>query len=253
MIQDTQLLQRRFAELAQRSYAGGVYTHTGFLSLFEQSVLAQQYKSLSFVPHALFGGMEGCERKLARFGDATLCGYEADWPIACIKIAPTGAKFADALTHRDFLGALMHLGVERDTLGDIIAREQTGYVFCMERIAPYLLENITQIGHTFVHAETADALPEGALFALNPMQIQVSSPRIDAVVGKVYKLSREDSQQLFREKRVFINSALCENNSRLLEGAEVVSVRGFGRFVYNGITGLSKKGKTNASISLYQS
>lgn len=75
------------------------------------------------------GGVDGCERQILRFGDEESLGYDAGFPICCIEIKPLIEKFADALTHRDYLGALMHLGIERSTLGDIMIRDKTAYLF----------------------------------------------------------------------------------------------------------------------------
>ena len=80
-------------------------------------------------------GTEGCERQMLRFGSEETLGYEEAFPISCVVIRPSAPKFAEELTHRDFLGALMNLGIERDVLGDIIVRDAVGYVFCEDAMA----------------------------------------------------------------------------------------------------------------------
>ena len=109
--EEDQILRKHFTDLAQKADQSHIATFTGFLSLPEQSVFYSM--DFSYVPHCVFGGQEGCERAVIRFGE------EWEFPICCIKMAPLMNKFADALTHRDFLGALMNLGIERSTLGDI--------------------------------------------------------------------------------------------------------------------------------------
>lgn len=252
MIAEDELLKKRILELAEKAFSQGVYTHTGFLSVAEIALFHSLHKQLGSIPYTLWGGMDGCERQMLRFGDAALCGYEAAMPLCCIEIAPRAQKFADALTHRDFLGALMNLGVERATLGDIVCRNNMAYVFCTERIAPYIVENLTQVKHTSVCCSVADEPPESLFRTLQAQIIQIPSERIDAIVARAYALSREESLALFRAKRVFINSALCENNSAALKPEDVVSVRGFGRFVYGGVMGTSKKGKLNVQIAKYE-
>ena len=196
--------------------------------------------------------MEGCERMLAQFGSPERMGYAEEPPIFCLLVRPASARFSDQLTHRDFLGALMNLGVERDTVGDIIVKENCAYVFCLARIAPYLAENLTQVKHTSVRCSITEEKPEGALFSLKEQAVQVASERADAVTARAYNLSREDSGSLFAEGRVFLNSAALSDGSKLLKEGDVVSVRGFGRYVFQGITGKSKKGKLNLRIGKYE-
>ena len=96
-----------------------------------------------------------------------------------------------------------------------------------------------------------EALPD--IMKKEPVEtsVQIPSERIDALVAKVYHISREDSISLFREKRVFVNGRIMENNSGSIKPGDSVTVRRFGKFNYKGMTGLSKKGKVNAIIEKY--
>lgn len=244
-------LQRRLLELAERAYTRGQYTYTGFLNLAELGLLAQAEGRLRHVPHALWGGADGCERKVLRFGDAALCGYEEAWPIACVRIRPVNAKFADALTHRDFLGALMHLGVERSTMGDIRVEENCGFAFVLERVAPFLVEQLTQVRHTTVACELLESLPAYAGLRTQEVCVRVASARLDALLAQLYQLSRGEAQALVSGGRVFVNERLQESGSYAPGEGEIISVRGYGKFVYKGITGATKKGKLVAALEKY--
>lgn len=244
-------LKKRLLELASRADAQGVYTFTPFLDLNGLAVLATLKGALRNIPYAAFGGMETCERKLVRFGSAELCGYDAIFPIACVRIAPRSDKYADALTHRDFLGALMNLGIKRETLGDIFVDGSTGYLFCTEAVAPFIMENLIKVSHTDVTCESVPSLPASAAPKLAQETVQLSGERLDALIAKAYRLSREDSAELFRQQRVFVNAAPCESLSAVPKADDIISVRGFGRFAYRGVTGTSKKGKLNVLIEKY--
>ena len=161
-------LEKRFAELFRRAEAQGGYIFTNFLDLAGQDALQRSLPHLPPVPWTLFGGAEGCERRMLRLGDAESCGYDQPFPIACLRIAPASPKFAETLTHRDFLGALMNLGFERELLGDIVVREEAAYLFCVERIAPYIAESLRQVRRTAVRCAAMDALPEGEMYRLKP-------------------------------------------------------------------------------------
>ena len=251
MNREDEFLQKRIMDPANQSYRGNRYTFTGFLSQGEQDVFYQTIPKLPFTDYALFGGADGCERQMLRFGSAAQFGYEEDFPIACIEIAPRQEKFADTLTHRDFLGALMHLGIDRSTLGDIQIREKTAYLFCHEKVQDYIVENLDKIRHTSVKCTVLNDLLDAVRPALQEETLTVSSLRFDSIVAKIYHLSRSQSLVLFREKKVFVNGRCMENNSMALKEGDVVSVRGYGRFVYNKVMHETKKGNLCVRVSRY--
>ena len=109
-------LKKRLLELADKSYNRGIYTYTPFLSLSEQQVFYEVQKEVAHAGYAMEGGAPICERKMIRFGSVDNLGYEEDFPIVCVEIMPVTPKFADKFTHRDFLGAVMNLGIERSTI-----------------------------------------------------------------------------------------------------------------------------------------
>ena len=251
MTEEEQLIKKRLLELARKSDGGGYYTFSDFLGVAEQSLFAQIKPSLRNGSYAVFGGAEGCERIMVRFGDSDDIGYEVPYPISVIKVEPKAAKFADKLTHRDFLGAILNLGIERKTLGDIVIRDNVGYIFANESISEYIASSLERVKRTDVKNSIIDSIPEGELFKTEERSIQISGERLDAIVAKVFSLSREEAQSLFKKRLVFVSGRLTENVSYTPKENETVSVRGFGRFIYKGVYGLSKKGKLNVSIQLY--
>ena len=248
---ERELLEKRFLELANRSYNSGIYQFTDFLGLAELSVFEEMRSALRGIPYTMFGGAAGAERVMIRFGDEESLGYEQPFPIAIIKAEPVSPKFAEKLTHRDFLGAILNLGIERSTVGDIIVRESTAYFFLKEDISDYIISGLTRARHTDLKVRIADLIPEGELYKTERKRIQASGERIDAVIAKVFSLSRSDSSLLFSKKLVFINGKLCENDSQRPRENDVVSVRGHGRFIYLGYDTTTRKGKLNIDVELY--
>lgn len=248
---ENELLKKRFVELANRSYNAGIYTFTDFLGLMEQSLFAEARREIGAIPFTAWGGVEGAERVMIRFGSEESHGYTEPFPIKCIKVEPLVQKFADKLNHRDFLGAIMNLGIERSTIGDIVIRDNVGYVLAKEDVAEYILQSLSRIRHTDIKASIVDELPDGVLFTLEARRIQLSSERIDAVVSKVFSLSRSDAQALFAKGLVFANGRLIESTSYTPKPEECISVRGYGRLIYHGPVGLTKKGKLNVDVELY--
>lgn len=245
------LLEGRLSELCRKSFERDIFTFSDFLGLAEQTVLKKAIKGYSASHITLFGGAEGCERVMARFGDAQIIGWDEPFPIVCLKIAPKSQKFADALTHRDFLGALMNLGFKREMIGDIPIFENEGYLFCEEKMAEHILSSLTEVKRTAVTVSRVEKIPEGELFRTETVTVQVQSERLDAIIAKVFSLSREDAQGYFAKSLVFVNGAAVENTSYAPKPLDKISVRTKGRFIYGGPTSLSKKGKLNVKIEKY--
>ena len=244
-------LLNRFRDLADRCYQKNVYTYSGFLLIADISDFHLIEKEFSHVPYELFGGYDLSERMILRFGSEEFLGYSEDFPITILEISPLMNKFADELNHRDFLGALMNLGIERNVIGDIIVESPKAYVFVLNSIVEYIIENLTRIKHTSVMVKKVEELPKVAVKEPRMETIQIPSERVDVIISKVYKLSREASIQLFREGKVFVEGRLCENNSKILKPGENITVRGFGKFMYLGYNTLSRKGKINAEVEIY--
>lgn len=243
---DDKMLQKRMNELSLRAYEKGYNTYSDFLNLSEISELK---KSDAFSNCELYGGYDNADRCVAGFG------YEhgkSDYPIKCIKIAPVRQKFADELNHRDFLGSLMNLGINRSTLGDIVISNNTAYLFCLSNIAQYICENCDRIKHTTVKCEILDSTPEVANKKPEGEELIISSQRVDVVICAVFKLSRNQATQLVNQERVFINSKAAYKESLILKSGDIVSVRGFGKFVFGEKIKETKKGRAVFEIGIYK-
>lgn len=249
--QEDEFLQKRILDLANQSYRGNQFTFTGFLSQGDLDLFYQMLPKLSFATYTLFGGQDGCDRQMLRFGSVEELGYEQPFPIVCIEIAPRLEKFAENLSHRDFLGALMHLGIDRSLLGDIQISGKTAYVFCHEKIAGYLTEQVDKIRHTNMKCRILEELPEAIKPTLREEVLIIPSLRFDGIVAKLYHISRSQSVLLFREKKIFVNGRCMENNSGTLQEGDVVSVRGCGKFVYEKVLHETKKGNLSVKVSRY--
>lgn len=249
---EEQVLLRRFGELAERTYASGRYAFTDFLGLAERSLLLQNRSAFSYAGLTLFGGAEGCERVMARFGCEEVCPHaDGDFPIVCVRAEPVQQKFADALSHRDLLGALMNLSIAREKLGDIALRDNVAYLFCAKSVLPVILDELVQAKHTRLRCTVEERPPEGLCSRTEERFLQVASDRLDVLVAAVFRLSREESLALFREKRVYADGKLTENNSGSAKEGTLLSVRGYGRFRYLGVLSTSKKGKLNIRVEVF--
>ena len=249
---EIQQLKNRFRDLADKAFSQNMFTFTGFLGLSEQDIFWRMERELSYAGITLSGGADGTERVMARFGNEEEFGYNVDFPIVCVHIRPLLAKFADELSHRDFLGALMNFGIERDVLGDIRVGDREAYLFCQDSIADFICENLSKIKHTNVRCEVVEAAEEVPQEEPELVTVQVVSLRVDAVIAKVYNKSRESCLELFRAQKVYVDGRLCENNSRQLKPGETVNARGYGKFTLMGEARETKKGKLAVQAAVYR-
>ena len=151
----------------------------------------------------------------------------------------------EKISHRDFLGAILGLGIVREKIGDILIYDDYGIVILKAEIKDYVKYNLDKIGRQNVEIE------EISLEQIRPIEDKyreiratVSSLRLDLFISKAYNLSRQESDSLIKSSRVKVNWEPMEKASRELEEGDVVSVKGYGRSYLHSIEGISKKGKT---------
>lgn len=245
-------LKKRLCDLAEKSYRQNVFTFSTFLGLAELSVYYQMEQELLFAYPVLFGGDEKAERKLIRFGSPEEFGYEESYPISCIHVKPLLSKFSDDFSHRDFLGALMNLGITRECIGDIRMGQKEGFVYCLTPMADFVCKNLLQIKHTHVTATVVEQIAEVEGDKPLVETVLASSLRLDGCIAKLYHLSRNESLNLFTAGRVFADGRLVQNNSRMLKPGETINVRGYGKFVFKGVKYETKKGKLCMETEVYR-
>lgn len=249
---DEQLFKKRLEELAQTAFMNSVYTHTPFLSEREQSLFHEMRQELSFADASLYGGHEDYDRCIVVFGSKEMFGYEGEIPLACAKISPLFKKFAETLTHRDYLGALMNLGIERNQIGDILISDGEAYVFCFRHMAEFLCRELTKVRNTQVETVGIDFKEIHYWQEYSTKDGFVSSPRLDALVGLAFGLSRSKALSLFQSQKVFIRGKMETRNSYQAKPEDVISVRGFGKFRFQELGRETKKGRFHVKLQIYK-
>ncbi|MBQ9860379.1 MAG: hypothetical protein IJO76_06885 [Clostridia bacterium] len=214
----------------------------GFLDLREQAVVRQAMASFPAEQWALVGGYEEAERSVLAVFPSYFTVDDLELPFCAVGFRYRPTK---ALTHRDFLGTLLSLGIRRDKIGDILCGSGLSVVFLRREIAPFVCEQVEKIG-----GEGVTVLPDydGELpLAREYMELRetVASPRLDAIVKALLHCSREDAAQLVRNGAVSVDHLPTENVSAQLAAPCTVSVRGSGRFLIDQIGPETKKGRLN--------
>lgn len=242
---------QRFRELADTAGQKHCVTHTNFLNLAEQSLFYEQTGSCSALPFTVAGGYPQAERRVVLFGieDAA----DTALPVSLIQISRKNIHFTEPPSHRDYLGALLNLGIKRELLGDILPGEDGSgaCVFCMESICAYLCENLCTVRRDTVSCRQIFQLPPQFACKISSDIVTAASERLDAIVAAVWHLSRGQSYNYFTEGKVFVNGRCVTDNSRRPHPGEIISVRGVGRFQYAGVVGDTKKGRCRIEIMRY--
>lgn len=253
MEKDELLLRKRVQDLSRTAYQRDYVTFSDFLDLNEQNIIHSLKTGELGVSVRFFGGYDGAERQIAAFLPDALSYDEKEilYPIECLRIEPLSRKFSETLTHRDYLGALVHLGIERSMLGDILVRQQEAYVFCHSRMREFLEENITRIRHTSVGVSRvvhAEDLPRPQFQTIRGT---VASVRLDSVIALAFSSSRSSMLGLIEGGKVFVNGRMTVSNGHPLKDGDVVSVRGYGKFRFEETLGTTKKGRCSILINRY--
>jgi RNA-binding protein YlmH len=195
------------------------------------------------------GGYQGAERQRAMFTHDAF-GGKPSFDIAVIK-ADWKSDFC-YLTHRDVLGALMGLGIERDTLGDILVASGTARILTTKQMAEYLLTNLTQIGAAAVHCE-ADELSAIAPREERTKEITatVASLRVDSIAAAGFGMSRSRAAADIEADKLKLNWQSVKNASVTVGEGDILSLRGRGRVEVVEVRGKTKKGRVGVSLKRY--
>jgi RNA-binding protein YlmH len=124
-------------------------------------------------------------------------------------------------------------------------------VFCLESVAGHIEDGLTQVRRTNVRVRRAENLPESVTAPPEETTLTAASERLDALVSAAFNLSRAESARLFEAERVFVNGLPAHSASSRPEEGDMVSVRGMGRFRFEGALGETRKGRLRVSLRIY--
>ena len=246
-------LDKRLNELALRAQHTGRVCATRFL---EPSTLAavNAAASRAGLKVALWGGYEGAERCVAAFyaGDPPEAG---DWPVVALRLQ-WNAKFVNP-GHRDLLGAMMGLGIEREMTGDIAMGTYRdapcAYLFALEEVADYIAANLDSAGRASLKVSVATETPQLIPPEGESLRLTVQQQRLDAVLAAACRLSRSEAQRLIAAGLVKLNHVpQLRPDARLSEG-DLISARGYGRVKVTAFQGESRRGRQVVQVFRYGS
>lgn len=238
--EDKLLLSRAYdaIELSERR---GTPRFVGFLNEHEAGLLRANISPRMDI--GFWGGYPDAERVMFGAG-----AQESDYPVTAIEFTHR-PEFK--LSHRDYLGALMALGIRRETVGDILAGEGRAVIFFTDDIVPFIMANVDMIGRVGVRTAYADPQDLPPRDEGEEMILTLSSLRLDVFVAAACNLSREKAAQLIRSDMVTVDHVTNNGVSSNLPEGSSVTVRRYGRFILSSILGSTRKGKLRAAVRYY--
>lgn len=239
---EKEVMLNRLKDLARKRDSGNYCLFSPFLS---PDILpdAQGIGNICFS-----GGYDEAERCIAAFLPDYMSPDDVEWPISIIKVATTNKK---CYNHRDYLGSLMSLGIKRQVVGDIIVEKENAFVFCLENIEEFILDNLTHIAGAVCKTEKVTDVTVLPRRKFENLSGTVASERLDCVVALAIKSSRSKAAEFISAGLVTVNYKENCKNTYIMKVGDRFSIKGKGKFVYDGATGNTKKGRTAVKIRKY--
>lgn len=239
--QEDRLFLSKIIDKAVRSYRSKEVTYSDFLDPSQQHILEKAMDLQDEVTYELDGGYEGAERAVAFFYPIEPYYSEIESPIKFLNVS---VKTSDTLSHRDYLGSLMGMGIKREKIGDILVNAEGCNIFALREVSDYIIYNLVKVGRSKTSVEYTD--PE-SIEAPNretkTIKTTVASMRLDCIVAAGYGISRSRASEFIRSERVNRNWETAADISATVRSGDTISVRGRGRLVVESEGLITKKGR----------
>lgn len=232
----------RILDLEEKAKRYRKVIFTPFLSVKEQGIVNQIVQGCFVYAE---GGYPQSEMKRMAL---SLYEENIDFPIVCLS-DEFDSKY-HKISHRDVLGAIMNLGIERNVIGDIIVNDNRIIIYVEEEMKEYLISNLIQIKRCSIVLKEYEEEVE-KISNIQYRERIVSSLRADAIVASICNLSRDKAKNLIRGGRVKVNQVVLEDYDYLCNNNSTISIRGYGRFILTDLQKKTKKDRMLIQIGKY--
>ncbi|MBR2284183.1 MAG: RNA-binding protein [Ruminococcus sp.] len=248
---EDRLFAARLSDMAERSGRTGscVYSH-----FFDEGQCAAAERQLPHelppgILYRLWGGFPEARRKmLAVYPDYLEESVQEEYPMTCLTFT---YRKEDSLTHRDFLGSFMGAQLKRETIGDIVAGEGRAQALVTDTAASLLLSSVTKIGRTGVKITDTQPFDMEVRQEFRLISGTVASVRLDSLTALAANISREKAAGLIRSEKVEVNHLPAASVSMELNEGDILSIRGFGRFIFSGSGSETRRGRIHVELKKY--
>lgn len=235
------VLLHHVEDLCQRSQDACMQVHTRFLNGEELVAARRVVKRYPDLEGVTAGGFAECDRSMLCIFPSFLQFQEDQVPLDLLKIT---LQSQEKLSHRDYLGALLGLGVQRGCIGDIFCFPGHAFVAAECSITPYFCTHLEKVGRYHVK-DVCRVSPKEVCIQREYEQLTdtIPSTRLDCVVASVARLPRAKAQELIRGGLVNINHICRSKNDQEVIGGDVLSIRGHGRYIIDDMDHVTRKGR----------
>lgn len=239
-------------ELANKT---GIVQNTDFLDIYQKALINKILKQKEGIEYFSFGGGNLAEREVIFFipskrkiDEEEKIAYIQD-KIAVIRIIIPKEKYE----HREYLGGILKLGVERKKIGDIIIKDNQADIIVIRNILEFLQTNLpclTRFKNAIIQEIDINKINEKKL-QFEEKIIQISSNRLDNIVSELACTSRNKAVQIIDSERVFINGKIETKLTKQIKEKDIITIRGKGKYIYDSEIGNTKSGRIKLKILKY--
>lgn len=248
---EERLLFAKVLDQAAFSWKRHCYAFTDFLDMAKSGKFLDKLQYEPDLQVMAFGGHTESERRMLGFAPDYMTLDADAFPICALRISLPQKFVQSDLSHRDYLGSILGLGIDRGKIGDIFVGTQETICFVKEEIAEYITTQLTKVSRTPVRV-TRTACNEIIIQKeIDIRRLTVASLRLDGVASGVLHLSRGKIQTLIAAEKANVNWNTVTNASFLLKEGDMVSIRGYGRFRILSIGGKNKKERIGLEVGVY--
>jgi RNA-binding protein YlmH len=239
--------------------------HSEFLDPHQTNLAERFLTSMDTCEYRLFGGFPGAERVIAAFYPDFLNEDEREeYNETILKVLEIKPNASGSLSHRDYLGALMSLGIRREVTGDIIVEAEKCSIVVLNDISAYIASNLFKVGNIGVNMAIIDiidlSIPVTGCMGkqliksttsreVTEIKTTVAALRLDSICAQAFGISRSKAAEFIKAGRVNLNWEMAENPDKLVREGDTISLKGKGRAILEKVGGKTRKDRLAISIS----
>lgn len=250
---DDKLIMAKAQDLVELSYKNGNSAFSGFLNEREVSLSLSALKQMCFTDFLLFGGYENAARLILGVFPSGIENSDECLKEFTIDRIEVLFKSEKEIFHKDFLGAVMALGIKRAMIGDFLIESGRCVFFAKPSVTDFVCNELKSVGRVGVSCKKIDSFePLPVILPTVSKTFSVASMRLDNIVSGFSGLSREQAKLVVCNKEVFLNYMVADNVATKIHAGDVVSIRKMGKFIINDTFGVTKKGRIKVEVEQYR-
>ncbi|KNY26668.1 RNA-binding protein [Pseudobacteroides cellulosolvens] len=249
---DDKIFVSKIIDKALKAQNSHCIISTDFLDPYQSNIIKKSIASSLEVNCVFYGGYAAAEREIAIFcpqGMSLSDFHSFKYPLKIIEVK---TKSRITLTHRDFLGSLMGLGIKREKIGDILLEDDICRIIVIGEIAEYLEYNLLKVGNANVEVTLTDVgeiQHQGPSF--REIKASVASLRLDCIASSGFGISRSKIGEFIKGDKVSLNWEKTTSLTKQVSEGDTISIRGKGRLIVDKVGAITKKGRISITLLKY--